>query len=99
MWELWAHASDDAVPALADAPAPRGRLYFFSRGTTLVLSAYPDDWPDLSWAELDALRGRAQVLGHDAGVHVLAGPAERVESISIGAGADSIPSRDSFAAR
>lgn len=30
-------------------------LYFFSRGATRVLSDYPKDWPQLSWAELEDL--------------------------------------------
>ena len=43
----------------------RGWLYFFSRGTTLRLGAYPVDWDRMAWRELDRLRGRAEVLSAD----------------------------------
>lgn len=42
-----------------------GSLYFFSGGSTLRLSAYPDDWADMDWAALDRLRVRAEVLSED----------------------------------
>ena len=42
-------------------------LYFLSRGTTRRLSAYPTDWFAMTWADLEALRTRAEVVGTDAG--------------------------------
>lgn len=51
-------------------PADRGAipvsLYFFSRGTTLVLREHRGDWESLSWEELDELRRTAEVLGSDS---------------------------------
>jgi hypothetical protein len=49
-----------------DAADARGCLYFFSRGCTLRLRAYPADWEGLGWRELDVLRYRAEVLSSDA---------------------------------
>lgn len=67
---------------LADVPADvggpraeassRGLLYFFSRGTTLTLRDYPANWDELSWTELDVLRGRAEVLGSDTPIRLQA---------------------------
>lgn len=55
----------------ADAPLPdEGWLYFFSRGTTLVLRDYPRDWSECSWRELEALRERARVLGSDTTIRL-----------------------------
>jgi hypothetical protein len=48
-----------------DAADTRGCLYFFSRGWTLRLRAYPADWEDLGWRELEALRHRAGVLSSE----------------------------------
>jgi len=60
-------AAVDAPEALADAePVADGELYFFARGTTLVLRDYPRGWGELTWRELEALREGAQVLGEDA---------------------------------
>jgi hypothetical protein len=59
---------------LADASPPRGWLYFFSRGTTLVLRDYPRDWMLLSWEELDGLRHQALVLGSDTAVRLVGPP-------------------------
>jgi hypothetical protein len=72
-WQAWELASfDGRAPeaSRADAAPPHGWLYFFSRGTTLVLTEYPADWTAMSWGELDTLRCRARVLGSDAGVRV-----------------------------
>ena len=69
IWEIAQHAHD--VPA-DSAPAPSW-LYFFSRGTTLVLDSFPDEWSTLEWKELEDLRRRAAVLGSDTDVRV---PAE-----------------------
>lgn len=53
--------------ALADAAtADAGELYFFARGTTLVLRDYPREWSDLSARELEQLRAAARILGIDA---------------------------------
>jgi len=76
--ELWS-----TVPAprtyLGDAPSPsRGWLYFFSRGTTLVLREYPTGWDELTWLELEQLRERAEVLGCDTAIRLPA--RERRES-------------------
>lgn len=49
----------------------RGWLYFFSRGCTLVLTRYPDDWSSASWEDLEVLCRKAIVLGQD--VHSIAG--------------------------
>lgn len=73
-WQIWEIAqSSKAVPA--DHPPARGWLYFFSRGTTLVLRSYPEDWGALEWGELESLRRAAVVLGSDSEVRVPAGAA------------------------
>lgn len=53
----------------------RGWLYFFSRGCTLVLTRYPDDWNSASWEDLELLCRKAIVLGQD--VHSIAGTSPR----------------------
>jgi hypothetical protein len=69
--ELWSAAELPGRTPLADAAAPVGGwLYFFSRGTTLVLRDYPRAWGELPWGELEALRERAQVLGSDTSIRV-----------------------------
>jgi hypothetical protein len=56
---------------LADMPpATQGWLYFFSRGTTLVLRDYPAAWQELTWLELEQLRERARVLGSDTTIRI-----------------------------
>jgi hypothetical protein len=69
VWELSAAEgrSDQTVGRRSEG---RGWLYFFSRGTTLVLRDYVREWASLSWEELDALRLQAQVLGSDTTVRV-----------------------------
>lgn len=70
VWELVASEETNAVVLADRRPARRGWLYFFSRGTTLVLRDYARDWVSLSWEELEVLRLRAQVLGSDTAVRV-----------------------------
>lgn len=68
--ELWSAA---AAPRtyVGDAPAAsRGWLYFFSRGTTLVLHEYPAGWDELTWRELEQLLGQARVLGSDTEIRL-----------------------------
>lgn len=68
------HAREEMSPALAaradppaDAPArDAGELYFFARGTTLVLRDYPREWSEMTPRELEQLRGGARILGIDA---------------------------------
>lgn len=57
----------EVTPVLADAPPAEsdGWLYFFSRGTTLVLRDYPAAWEELGWQEMARLLERARVLGSD----------------------------------
>ena len=63
--ELAVHASPRAE--LADVPSrAAGELYFFARGTTLVLRDYPSEWTELAPRELERLRERALVLGSRA---------------------------------
>ena len=45
--------------ASRDAVREAGWLYFFSRGVTRVLSAYPDDWRQMDWPGLERLCVRA----------------------------------------
>ncbi|MEW5916635.1 MAG: hypothetical protein AB1762_09525 [Gemmatimonadota bacterium] len=40
-------------------------LYFFSRGATRVLSEYPADWAQRSWAELEDLCARGRAVHRD----------------------------------
>lgn len=69
--ELWSDAPAAIEGVLADvAPPSRGWLYFFSRGTTLVLHEYPVGWDELTWQELEVLRERARVLGSDTAIRV-----------------------------
>lgn len=69
--ELWSAVPAAGPGVLADvAPASRGWLYFFSRGTTLVLREYPEGWDELGWQELEALRERARVLGSDTAIRI-----------------------------
>ena len=50
-WQVY-ELSNDAV---ADAHRAESWLYFFSRGATRSLSAYPDDWALMDWPGLDRL--------------------------------------------
>lgn len=69
--ELWAAVGVGRRPQLADVDATTGGwLYFFSRGTTLVLRDYPAGWEELSWPDLETLRERAQVLGSDTTIRI-----------------------------
>ena len=68
--ELWPLGSRGRGVQLADEAPARGWLYFFSRGTTLVLRDYPVSWDDLAWSDLENLRLQAQVLGSDTAIRV-----------------------------
>lgn len=60
-------ALEIAREATALNPEPSERwLYFLSRGTTRCLQAYPRDWSNCSWADLEDLCTRAEVVGTDA---------------------------------
>lgn len=74
--------SRGAVLRADDAPPDDGWLYFFSRGTTLVLRDYPRAWWECSWRELEALRERARVLGSDTTIRL----APRASAVSLSAG-------------
>lgn len=76
-----AHLSGGVLRADA-APPHDGWLYFFSRGTTLVLRDYPRDWSECSWRELEALRERARVLGSDTTIRL----APRGAGVSLSSG-------------
>ena len=54
-------------PSRADEGPKDNWLYFLSRGTTRRLRAYPADWATSTWAELEDLCTRAEVVGSDAG--------------------------------
>lgn len=45
-------------------------LYFFSRGATRVLDAFPRDWENLSWAELEDLCAQGRAVYRDGFVDV-----------------------------
>jgi hypothetical protein len=60
-WQVWEIAPE--VPPAASADHAPGWLYFFSRGTTRRLHAYPSDWFGRNWADLEDLCGSAEVLG------------------------------------
>ena len=68
--ELWPPGSRGRGVQVSDEVAARGWLYFFSRGTTLVLRDYPASWDDLAWSELETLRLQAQVLGSDTAIRL-----------------------------
>ena len=68
--ELWPLGSRGRGVQLADEAPARGWLYFFSRGTTLVLRDYPASWDDLAWSDLENLRRQAQVLGSDTAIRL-----------------------------
>lgn len=74
--ELWSPVDRNATRTLADEASPVGDgwLYFFSRGTTLVLRDYPPDWDELGWAELERLLARAEVLGSDTKTRLARAP-------------------------
>ena len=48
VYELSEHGAMDDLPAT-------GWLYFFSRGATRSLAAYPDDWAVMDWPGLERL--------------------------------------------
>jgi len=50
-WQVY-ELSNDGV---ADTPRPESWLYFFARGATRSLSAYPDDWALMDWPGLERL--------------------------------------------
>ncbi len=70
--ELWSPVDRDGARRMADAAmsGTEGWLYFFSRGTTLVLRDYPAAWDELGWQELERLLERAQVLGSDTTIRL-----------------------------
>jgi hypothetical protein len=83
--ELWSPVERGLARGLADG-APTGNdgwLYFFSRGTTLVLRDYPPAWDELGWMELERLLERAQVLGSDTTIRL-----SRPLATALGAGDD-----------
>ncbi|MGQ0642220.1 MAG: hypothetical protein ACT4P6_15840 [Gemmatimonadaceae bacterium] len=45
-------------------------LYFFARGATRVLSDYPKNWAQLSWAELEDLCAMGRSVHRDGRVDV-----------------------------
>lgn len=51
-------------------PPERKVLYFFSRGATRVLSEYPPDWPQLSWADLEDLCAQGRMMHRDGPVNI-----------------------------
>lgn len=71
-WQVWELSANEGRADLTvdGRTGGQGWLYFFSRGTTLVLRDYSPEWTSLSWEELDALRGQAQVLGSDTAVRI-----------------------------
>jgi len=81
-WQVCEVAAGDPRP-LADRPTPPAWLYFFSRGTTLVLRDFPREWEALSWRELEGLRRRADVLGSDSVVRVPAATLARREAAEV----------------
>ena len=69
--EVWTAGLPQRRVPLADvAPSRDGWLYFFSRGTTLVLRDYPVGWYELPAPELEGLQERAQVLGSDTAIRL-----------------------------
>lgn len=48
----------------------RSVLYFFSRGTTRALDAFPRDWSNLSWADLEDLCAQGRAVYRDGLVDV-----------------------------
>ena len=45
-------------------------LYFFSRGATRALDAFPRDWSNLSWADLEDLCAQGRAVYRDGLVDV-----------------------------
>jgi hypothetical protein len=45
-------------------------LYFFSRGATRALDAFPRDWENLSWADLEDLCAQGRAVYRDGLVDV-----------------------------
>lgn len=84
-WQVWEIASRARSTTLAGHVPSPGWLYFFSRGTTLVLRRFPRDWEALSWGELEELRRDAEVLGSDSEVRLPMDGARRVYSPEVGA--------------
>jgi hypothetical protein len=70
--ELWSAADRGNVRQAADGPplGNDGWLYFFSRGTTLVLRDYPAAWEDLGPMDLERLLESARVLGSDTTIRL-----------------------------
>jgi hypothetical protein len=54
-WQVY-ELSDEGT----DGELRGGWLYFFSRGVTRSLSAYPDDWAMMDWPGLERLCRHAQ---------------------------------------
>lgn len=75
-WQIWEIAQAHRE-TFADRASPPSWLYFFSRGTTLVLRDYPEEWESLTWSEIETLRQNAEVLGSDTEVRVPAAVAKR----------------------
>ena len=71
-------AHEVAVPRPAPQQEKRA-LYFFSRGATRVLTDFPGDWPELTWAELEDLCARGRAVHRDGvvDVHPQFAPRER----------------------
>jgi hypothetical protein len=60
-------AHEVAVPKQA-RERERKVLYFFSRGATRVLSEFPTDWAQLSWADLEDLCAQGRAVHRDGPV-------------------------------
>lgn len=56
-------------------------LYFFSRGATCVLSEYPKDWPQLSWAGLEDLCAQGRAVFRDGPVDLHPGLESRRSAV------------------
>ena len=67
------------LSALDSPPAADSWLYFLSRGTTRRLRAYPREWSAMSWADLEDLCTRAEVVGADAGLRPVRAFSERLK--------------------
>jgi hypothetical protein len=65
LWQIMEVPPSDARGKSVELADVSGWLYFFSRGSTMVLRDYPADWRDLDWVGLERLRTRATVWSND----------------------------------
>jgi hypothetical protein len=73
-----------ALEITRDDGEPDRWLYFLARGSTRRLRVFPSDWSAGTWADLEELCTRAEVVGTDRGSRPVRALSERPRTASAG---------------